>query len=112
MHGTTHWQRSSKRGLLAMQGADTVIYERLDPANRLNAELKGITRTHMELFGAAGLRTLCLSYARLDPQEYDRYSLGCLSAVGTGQARQFMSSCSMLDGHQSQPARSSSLRHC
>lgn len=54
-----------------MQGADTVIYERLDPNNAVNAELRGITREHMEGFGAAGLRTLCLACAELDPDQYD-----------------------------------------
>ena len=53
------------------QGADTVIYERLDPGNPLNAELRPVTRAHMEGFGAAGLRTLCLASALLDPDFYD-----------------------------------------
>ena len=55
-----------------MQGADTVIYERLDLQNVVNKELRAITRTHMETFGAGGLRTLCLSYAELDHDAYDR----------------------------------------
>ena len=55
-----------------MQGADTVIYERLDPGHETNRQLKGVTRTHMEEFGAAGLRTLCLSYTYLDPTAYDQ----------------------------------------
>ena len=41
----------------------------------MNTRLKGVTRQHMEEFGAAGLRTLCLSYAELDPQAYDRCAL-------------------------------------
>ncbi len=57
----------------AGQGADTVIYERLDHANIANMLIKDSTRQHMEEFGAAGLRTLCLSYAQLDEQEYDAY---------------------------------------
>ena len=56
-----------------MQGADTVIYERLDPTHEANRALKAPTRAHMEEFGAAGLRTLCLSYAELDIGEYDRW---------------------------------------
>lgn len=48
-----------------------MIYERLDPGNPLNAELRPVTRAHMEGFGAAGLRTLCLASAVLDPDFYD-----------------------------------------
>ena len=57
------------------QGADTVIYERLDHSNKANMLIKDSTRQHMEEFGAAGLRTLCLSYAQLDEQVYDAYVL-------------------------------------
>lgn len=55
-----------------LQGADTVIYERLAATHPLNAQLKVVTRDHMEEFGSAGLRTLCLAYAELDPAEYDK----------------------------------------
>ncbi len=48
-----------------------MIYERLDPGNPLNAELRPVTRAHMEGFGAAGLRTLCLASAELEPDFYD-----------------------------------------
>ena len=54
-----------------MQGADTVIFERLDPGNALNAQLKEVTRAHMEAYGEAGLRTLCLAAVELDAAEYD-----------------------------------------
>ena len=50
---------------------DTVIYERLDPGNALNEELKQLTREHMEVYGEAGLRTLCLACVELDPAAYD-----------------------------------------
>ena len=49
-----------------------MIYERLAAAHPLNAQLKVVTRDHMEEFGSAGLRTLCLAYAELDPAEYDK----------------------------------------
>ncbi|KAK9787844.1 hypothetical protein WJX73_000953 [Symbiochloris irregularis] len=61
------------RLMLYCKGADTVIYERLAPGNAMNEELKDVTRQHMEEFGAAGLRTLCLSYTKLEPEEYDRW---------------------------------------
>ena len=54
-----------------MQGADTVIYERLAVNNEVNESMKGVTREHMEQYGAAGLRTLCLAYCELDQAEYD-----------------------------------------
>ena len=61
--GKTSWD--------GMQGADTVIYERLDQGNKLNAHLKRVTRDHMESYGEAGLRTLCLACVELDPAAYD-----------------------------------------
>ena len=54
-----------------MQGADTVIYERLAVNNEVNDSMKGVTREHMEQYGAAGLRTLCLAYCELDQTAYD-----------------------------------------
>jgi phospholipid-transporting ATPase len=54
------------------QGADTVIYERLQHKHPLNAKLKEVTQQHMEDFGSAGLRTLCLSYTELDEDAYDK----------------------------------------
>ena len=54
-----------------MQGADTVIYERLAANSAVNNSMKAVTREHMEEYGAAGLRTLCLAYCELDKAEYD-----------------------------------------
>jgi hypothetical protein len=62
------------------QGADTVIYERLARDNPTNAELRDVTLQHMEDFGSAGLRTLCLAYRELDPAFYDQ----CAPAEGRG----------------------------
>jgi phospholipid-transporting ATPase len=55
-----------------LQGADTVIYDRLAHKHPLNAKLKEVTQQHMEDFGSAGLRTLCLAYTDLDPDFYDK----------------------------------------
>ena len=44
-----------------MQGADSVIYERLSPEGRRFAD---VTLDHLEEFGNQGLRTLCLAYRR------------------------------------------------
>ncbi|BDA43574.1 Phospholipid-transporting ATPase 3 [Coccomyxa sp. Obi] len=59
--------------MLYCKGADTVIYERLDPNNKLNSALKQMTREHMEMYGEAGLRTLCLSCVELDPDAYNAW---------------------------------------
>lgn len=56
---------------LLVQGADTVIYERLAANNAENDSMKGVTREHMEEYGAAGLRTLCLACCELDKAVYD-----------------------------------------
>lgn len=53
------------------QGADTVIYERL--ADRDN-DLKRTSREHLEQFGAAGLRTLCLAYRDLSSEVYESWN--------------------------------------
>ena len=48
-----------------------MIYERLDRGNSMNESLKRLTRKHMEAYGEAGLRTLCLACTELDPEAYD-----------------------------------------
>ncbi|CAI0379541.1 unnamed protein product [Linum tenue] len=59
------------RLVLYCKGADTVIYERLADGNN---ELKKITREHLEQFGSAGLRTLCLAYKDLNPETYESWN--------------------------------------
>ena len=53
------------------QGADTVIYERMAHHDPQNMQLKEPTTKHMEEYGSAGLRTLCLAYAELQPDFYN-----------------------------------------
>ena len=72
-----------------------MIYERLDPGNPLNAELRPVTRAHMEGFGAAGLRTLCLASAVLDPDFYDE----CAHNARAGRSRAHASAEPGLHGH-------------
>ncbi|XP_027096446.2 phospholipid-transporting ATPase 3 isoform X1 [Coffea arabica] len=62
---------SNGRLVLYCKGADTVIYERL--ADRDN-ELKRTSREHLEEFGAAGLRTLCLAYRDLSSEVYESWN--------------------------------------
>jgi hypothetical protein len=50
-----------------------VIYERLARGHPTNEVLSGVTLRHMEEFGSAGLRTLCLAFRQLDPVEYDMW---------------------------------------
>ena len=57
--------------LHATQGADTVIYERLAVGHPTNEALRDVTLQHMEDYGTAGLRTLCLAYKELHTAFYD-----------------------------------------
>ncbi|XP_010272160.1 PREDICTED: phospholipid-transporting ATPase 3-like [Nelumbo nucifera] len=59
------------RLVLYCKGADSVIYERL--ANE-NNQIKNLTREHLEQFGAAGLRTLCLAYRHLSNDLYESWN--------------------------------------
>ncbi|VFQ61243.1 unnamed protein product [Cuscuta campestris] len=59
------------RLVLYCKGADTVIYERLASGDN---DLKKRTREHLEHFGAAGLRTLCLAYRVLNPDAYENWN--------------------------------------
>lgn len=54
-----------------MQGADTVIFERLSAGSQ---EIKRITRDHLEQYGSAGLRTLCLAYRELSSELYESWN--------------------------------------
>ncbi|XP_022881004.1 phospholipid-transporting ATPase 3-like [Olea europaea var. sylvestris] len=59
------------RLVLYCKGADTVIYERLADSEN---DLKRTTRDHLEQFGAAGLRTLCLAYRDLSSDSYENWN--------------------------------------
>ncbi|KAI3516355.1 hypothetical protein L1887_15270 [Cichorium endivia] len=59
------------RLVLYCKGADNVIYERLASGND---ELKKVTREHLEQYGEAGLRTLCLAYKDLSPDMYESWN--------------------------------------
>ncbi|KAI4328339.1 hypothetical protein L6164_020698 [Bauhinia variegata] len=59
------------RLVLYCKGADTVIFERLADGNN---DIKKVTRGHLEQFGAAGLRTLCLAYKDLHPDVYESWN--------------------------------------
>ncbi|XP_020973107.1 phospholipid-transporting ATPase 3 [Arachis ipaensis] len=59
------------RLVLYCKGADTVIFERLADGNN---EIRNLTREHLEQFGSAGLRTLCLAYKELHPDAYESWN--------------------------------------
>ncbi|XP_064936978.1 phospholipid-transporting ATPase 3-like isoform X2 [Musa acuminata AAA Group] len=59
------------RLVLYCKGADTVIYERLSDASN---DIRKVTREHLEQFGSAGLRTLCLAYRELTNDLYEKWN--------------------------------------
>ncbi|KAK1314668.1 Phospholipid-transporting ATPase 3 [Acorus calamus] len=59
------------RLVLYCKGADTVIYERLAAGDQ---SMKKSTREHLENFGSAGLRTLCLAYRDLNSELYESWN--------------------------------------
>ncbi|KAL5976712.1 Phospholipid-transporting ATPase 3 [Asimina triloba] len=59
------------RLVLYCKGADTVIYERLTNGH---GNIKTLTREHLEQFGSAGLRTLCLAYKNLSSESYENWN--------------------------------------
>ncbi|AES96443.2 phospholipid-transporting ATPase-like protein [Medicago truncatula] len=63
--------------VLYCKGADNVIYERLVAGSN---DIKKVTREHLEQFGSAGLRTLCLAYKELHPDVYESWNEKFLQA--------------------------------
>ncbi|KAI9487101.1 MAG: hypothetical protein EXX96DRAFT_593412 [Benjaminiella poitrasii] len=71
----------SDRIVLLCKGADSVVYERLCSdfgdqyeLQKSQMELQQITTEHLEGFANEGLRTLCLAYRFISPQEYKRWN--------------------------------------
>ncbi|KAJ3333528.1 hypothetical protein HDU76_007058 [Blyttiomyces sp. JEL0837] len=66
--------------VLLVKGADSIIFERLRRSNESDGqsptkELEDITSKHLELFANDGLRTLCLAYKVIPPDEYEYWSM-------------------------------------
>ncbi|CAN6283189.1 unnamed protein product [Urochloa humidicola] len=59
------------RLVLYCKGADNVVYERLADGNH---DMKKTSREHLEQFGSAGLRTLCLAYRDLNREQYESWN--------------------------------------
>jgi magnesium-transporting ATPase (P-type) len=80
-----------------LQGADTVIYERLAGGND---DLKKVTRAHLEQFGSAGLRTLCLAYRDLSPETYESWNEKFIQAKSSLRDRETkLDEVYILSGH-------------
>ncbi len=62
--------RKNGKITLYCKGADTVIFERMDPSC---AEIKLQTFEHLNKFASEGLRTLCLAKKELDPKYYEKW---------------------------------------
>ncbi|TYH73969.1 hypothetical protein ES332_D05G365900v1 [Gossypium tomentosum] len=73
------------RLVLYCKGADTVIYERLGTGND---DLNKVTRVHLEQFGSAGLRTLCLAYRDLAPDLYESWNEKFITAKSSLRDRE------------------------
>ncbi|KAJ6318973.1 hypothetical protein OIU76_014341 [Salix suchowensis] len=73
------------RLVLYCKGADTVIYERLASGND---DLKKVNRAHLEQFGSAGLRTLCLAYRELSPETYESWNEKFIQAKSSLRGRE------------------------
>ncbi|XP_075443142.1 phospholipid-transporting ATPase IC isoform X2 [Ascaphus truei] len=71
---------------LYCKGADTVIYERLQPHNPLKRE----TQEALDIFANETLRTLCLSYKDISQEEYDawnkKYMVASVSMIDRDEA--------------------------
>ncbi|WVZ58959.1 hypothetical protein U9M48_009174 [Paspalum notatum var. saurae] len=59
------------RLVLYCKGADNVVYERLADGNH---DMRKTSREHLEQFGSAGLRTLCLAYRDLSREQYESWN--------------------------------------
>jgi len=62
--------RKDDKIMLYCKGADSLIYERLDPSC---ADMKELTTSHLNDYGQEGLRTLCLSCKEIDPSYYEEW---------------------------------------
>ncbi|KAI9224443.1 hypothetical protein BC828DRAFT_373386 [Blastocladiella britannica] len=70
--------------VLYCKGADSVIFERLTPDT--NPIVREVTLQHLEIFADEGLRTLCLAYRIIPPDEFlewiELYNDACTTLDG------------------------------
>lgn len=70
-----------RRILLIAKGADSVIFERL--ADEQDDNVKERTKQDLETFSKEGLRTLCVAYRVIDPEEYAYWAQGHEAAAAS-----------------------------
>uniref|UniRef100_A0A673I7L9 Phospholipid-transporting ATPase n=1 Tax=Sinocyclocheilus rhinocerous TaxID=307959 RepID=A0A673I7L9_9TELE len=70
---------------LYSKGADTILFDRLDPSNE---ELMFTTSEHLNEFAGEGLRTLALAYKDLDEDVFDEWMKKLLFASTTLENRE------------------------
>ncbi|KAJ3270267.1 hypothetical protein HK104_004961, partial [Borealophlyctis nickersoniae] len=66
-------RRPEGETILLCKGADSVIYERL--SKDTDERLARLTGQHLEAFANEGLRTLCLAYRNIPPDEYEAWAV-------------------------------------
>lgn len=77
--------RKNGKLLLYCKGADTVIFERMDPNC---GEVKLNTVDHLNKFAGEGLRTLCLAKKDLDSNYYEKWKERLHSATTSLENRE------------------------
>ena len=72
--GAVHYLKKfhTSAASISSQGADIVIRERMDMNVAQNKRLWEPTSRHMEEYGSAGLRSLCLAYTEILPAFYEQ----------------------------------------
>ncbi|XP_062454101.1 phospholipid-transporting ATPase ID [Rhea pennata] len=70
---------------LYCKGADTILLERLHPANQ---DLTNVTTDHLNEYAGEGLRTLVLAYKDLEESYYEDWSERLRRASGAPEARE------------------------
>lgn len=80
--------RDEPKALLICKGADSVIFQRLDPTLNSN-ELVSKTALHLEDFANEGLRTLCIAQRELSWSEYSEWSKRYQAAASSLEDREY-----------------------
>ncbi|RCK59111.1 Phospholipid-transporting ATPase DNF2 [Candida viswanathii] len=76
------------KALLICKGADSVIFQRLDPTKNSN-ELVSKTALHLEDYANEGLRTLCIAQRELSWSQYSEWSKRYQAAASSLEDREY-----------------------
>lgn len=74
--------------LLICKGADSVIFQRLDPSNNSN-ELVSKTALHLEDYANEGLRTLCIAQREMSWSQYTEWNKRYQAAASSLEDREY-----------------------